>query len=484
MSISGDTPLAVTDRLFFERADADLDLDGAERIVAEALRHADDGELFLEYRESEQLSLDDGRIRSAGFDTALGFGLRAVAGEAAGYAHAGELSETAMRRAAGSVAAVAAGHSGMSAEPPLATNARLYSDANPLSAMDFARRTGVLADIDAYARGRDPRVKQVTASLFGEWQAVQIIRADGRRVADLRPLVRLNVSVIVEVDGRRETGSHGTGGRFDYSRLVAPEHWRASVDEALRQALVNLDSKPAPAGEMPVVLGPGWPGILLHEAIDHGLEGDFNRKKTSAFAGLLGQRIASPGVTVVDDGTIADRRGSLTIDDEGTPTGRTVLIEDGILKGFLQDRLNARLMGVRPTGNGRRESYAHVPMPRMTNTIMLGGRDNTAEMLSSVKNGLYAVNFGGGQVDITSGKFVFSASEAYLIENGRITAPVKGATLIGNGPDALTRIDMIGNDMALDPGIGTCGKNGQGVPVGVGQPTLKLGGLTVGGTAA
>jgi TldD protein len=483
-SLSGETPLAVTDRLFFERADATLDRAAAERIVAEALRQSDDGELFLEYRESEQLSLDDGRIRSAGFDTALGFGLRAVAGEAAGYAHAGELTETALRRAAGSIGAVAAGHSGTTAEPPQATNARLYSDANPLSAMDFAKRTGVLAEIDAYARGRDPRVKQVMASLFGEWQAVQIIRADGRRVADLRPLVRLNVSVIVEVDGRRETGSHGTGGRFDYTRLVAPELWRASVDEALRQALVNLASKPAPAGEMPVVLGPGWPGILLHEAIGHGLEGDFNRKKTSAFAGLLGQRIASPGVTVVDDGTIADRRGSLTIDDEGTPTGRTMLIEDGILKGFLQDRLNARLMGVRATGNGRRQSYAHAPMPRMTNTIMLGGSHDPAEMVSSVKRGLYAVNFGGGQVDITSGKFVFSASEAYLIEDGRITAPVKGATLIGNGPDALTRIEMIGSDMALDPGIGTCGKNGQGVPVGVGQPTLKLGGLTVGGTAS
>jgi TldD protein len=483
-SLSGETPLAVTDRLFFERADATLDRAAAERIVAEALRQSDDGELFLEYRESEQLSLDDGRIRSAGFDTALGFGLRAVAGEAAGYAHAGELTETALRRAAGSIGAVATGHSGTIAEPPQATNARLYSDANPLSAMDFAKRTGVLAEIDAYARGRDPRVKQVMASLFGEWQAVQIIRADGRRVADLRPLVRLNVSVIVEVDGRRETGSHGTGGRFDYTRLVAPELWRASVDEALRQALVNLASKPAPAGEMPVVLGPGWPGILLHEAIGHGLEGDFNRKKTSAFAGLLGQRIASPGVTVVDDGTIADRRGSLTIDDEGTPTGRTMLIEDGILKGFLQDRLNARLMGVRATGNGRRQSYAHAPMPRMTNTIMLGGSHDPAEMVSSVKRGLYAVNFGGGQVDITSGKFVFSASEAYLIEDGRITAPVKGATLIGNGPDALTRIEMIGSDMALDPGIGTCGKNGQGVPVGVGQPTLKLGGLTVGGTAS
>ena len=483
MSIS-DTPLAVTDRLFFERPDGALDRAAAERSVAEALQNADDGELFLEYRESESISLDDGRIRAAGFDTALGFGLRAVAGEAAGYAHAGELTESALARARTTVGAVAQGHSGTAAEPPRASNARLYSAANPLSSMPFAQRTGLLAEIDAYARGRDPRVAQVMASIFGEWQAVQIIRADGGRVADLRPLVRLNVSVVVEKDGRRETGSHGTGGRFDYSRFLTETTWKAAVDEALRQALVNLDSRAAPAGEMPVVLGPGWPGILLHEAIGHGLEGDFNRKQTSAFSGLMGQRIASPGVTVVDDGTLPDRRGSLTVDDEGTPSGRTTLIEDGILVGFLQDRLNARLMGVRPTGNGRRQSYAHAPMPRMTNTIMLNGSSSHDEMIRSVKRGLYAVNFGGGQVDITSGKFVFSASEAYLIEDGKITAPVKGATLIGNGPDALTRVEMVGGDMELDPGVGTCGKNGQGVPVGVGQPTLKLSGLTVGGTAA
>ncbi len=482
--IAGDTPLAVTDRLFFGRADAALDRDAAERVVAQSLAGSDDGELYLEYRESEQISLDDGRIRAAGFDTALGFGLRAVAGEATGYGHAGELTEEALARAGATVSAVAAGHSGVAAEPPRASNARLYSDANPLSSMEFGKRSGLLAEIDAYARGKDPRVKQVMASIAGEWQAVQIIRADGTRVADLRPLVRLNVSVVVDQDGRRETGSYGTGGRYDYSHLTAEAVWRGAVDEALRQALVNLDSRPAPAGEMEVVLGSGWPGILLHEAIGHGLEGDFNRKKTSAFSGLLGKRIAVPGVTVVDDGTIPDRRGSLTVDDEGTPTGRTVLIEDGILTGFLQDRLNARLMGMRPTGNGRRQSYAHSPMPRMTNTVMLGGSNTQEEMIRSVKRGLYAVNFGGGQVDITSGKFVFSASEAYLIEDGRVTAPVKGATLIGNGPDALMRVEMVGNDMALDPGIGTCGKNGQGVPVGVGQPTLKLSGLTVGGTAA
>jgi TldD protein len=478
------TALADTDRLFFERADSALDQDTASRIVAEALGSSDDGELFLEYRESEQISLDDGRIRSAGFDTTLGFGLRAVAGEATGYAHAGELSEPALRRAAASVAAIAAGHSGTMAEPPRQTNARLYSDANPLGDAGFSMRTGVLAEIDAYARGKDPRVVQVMASLGGEWQAVQIMRGDGTRVADLRPLVRLNVSVVVERDGRRETGTYGTGGRYGYDALTGEAVWRAAVDEALRQALVNLDSRPAPAGEMEVVLGSGWPGILLHEAIGHGLEGDFNRKKTSAFAGLLGQRIAVPGVTVVDDGTLPDRRGSLTVDDEGTPTSRTVLIEDGILVNFLQDRLNARLMNMRPTGNGRRQSHAHAPMPRMTNTVMLGGPHTKDDMIRSVKRGLYAVNFGGGQVDITSGKFVFSASEAYLIEDGKVTAPVKGATLIGNGPDALTKVMMVGDDMALDPGVGTCGKSGQGVPVGVGQPTLKLSGLTVGGTAA
>jgi len=479
-----DSPLAVTDRLFFGRPDATLSREDAERLTAEALVDAEDGELFLEYRESDSISLDDGRIRAAGFDTTLGFGLRAVAGEATGYAHAGELSDDALRRAADTVRAVAAGHSGSTGEPPQPSNARLYSDANPMRGMDLAVRTALLGEIDTYARGKDPRVRQVMASFGCTWQAVQIIRADGRRVADLRPLVRFNVSVVVEQNGRRETGSHGTGGRYGYDRVTTPEVWRAAVEEALRQAVLNLDSVPAPAGEMPVVLGPGWPGIMLHEAVGHGLEGDFNRKKTSAFAGLMGQRIAAAGVTVVDDGTLPDRRGSLTVDDEGTPTHRTVLIENGILRGYMQDRLNARLMGVRPTGNGRRQSFAHAPMPRMTNTIMLSGNHKPEEMVRSVKRGLYAVNFGGGQVDITSGKFVFSASEAYLIEDGRVTAPVKGATLIGNGPDALTRVEMVGDDMALDPGIGTCGKNGQGVPVGVGQPTLKLSALTVGGTAA
>ena len=473
------TALATTDALFFGL----LDRDAAERRLREATAGCEDGELFLEYRESEAISLEDGRIRSASYDATRGFGLRSVSGEAAGYAHAGELSDAALARAAETVKAVRQGRSGTLEAGPRATNARLYSDANPLAAMDFAAKTALLQEIDTFARARDPRVVQVMASISGEWQAVQIIRPDGQRVADLRPLVRMNVSVVVEANGRRETGSFGTGGRFDYGRILSEAQWKGAVDEALRQALVNLDSVPAPAGEMEVVLGPGWPGILLHEAIGHGLEGDFNRKKTSAFAGLLGQRIASPGVTVVDDGTIPDRRGSITVDDEGTPSGRTVLIEDGILTGFLQDRQNARLMGVAPTGNGRRQSHAHIPMPRMTNTVMLGGAHEPGEVIASVKRGLYAVNFGGGQVDITSGKFVFSASEAYLIEDGKIGAPVKGATLIGNGPDALTKVAMVGNDMALDPGIGTCGKQGQGVPVGVGQPTLKMAGLTVGGTA-
>jgi TldD protein len=479
-----DTPLALTDRLFFAGGDATLDRGAAEAVLKDALAGAEDGELFLEYRESEAVSLDDGRIRSASFDATRGFGLRAVLGEAAGYAHAGELSEAALKRAAETVKAVRQGRSGRLDVGPRPTNARLYEDANPLPALDFAAKTRLLAEIDAYARGKDPRVRQVMASLAGEWQAVQILRPDGQRVADVRPLVRLNVSVVVEGEGgRRETGSHGLGGRTAYDRVVEEGVWKGAVDEALRQALVNLESVPAPAGEMEVVLGPGWPGILLHEAIGHGLEGDFNRKKTSAFAGLVGQRIASPGVTVVDDGTLPDRRGSLTVDDEGTPSGRTVMIEDGYLRGFIQDRQNARLMGVAPTGNGRRQSYAHIPMPRMTNTVMLGGQHAPEEILRSVRRGLYAVSFGGGQVDITSGKFVFSASEAYLIEDGKIGAPVKGATLIGNGPDCLTKVAMIGSDMALDPGIGTCGKNGQGVPVGVGQPTLKLAGLTVGGTA-
>src|ERR1700726_2704703 len=474
--------LAVTNDLFFDRTG--MDPRRGETIVGEALSGMDDGELFLEYSQSESVALDDGRIKSASFDTTQGFGLRAVAGEAAGYAHASELSEAAIRRAATAVRAVALGHAGTLADPPPGTNRALYTDLNPLGMVDLGAKTKLLTEIDSYARGRDPRVRQVMASLSGVWQAVQIIRADGSRVGDIRPLVRLGVAIVVGEGDRLETGSSGAGGRFAYDVYLDPAHWQAQVEEALRQALVNLGSVPAPAGAMTVVLGSGWPGVMLHEAVGHGLEGDFNRKKTSAFSGMIGQRVASEGVTVVDDGTMPDRRGSLTVDEEGTPTNYTVLIEDGILKGYMQDRMNARLLGAAPTGNGRRQSFAHAPMPRMTNTYMLVGRHDPAEIMASVKRGVYAVNFGGGQVDITSGKFVFSASEAYLIEDGKVGPAVKGATLIGNGPDALTKVTMIGNDLRLDDGIGTCGKDGQSVPVGVGQPTLRMDGLTVGGTNA
>ena len=474
--------LRKTDELFFERAG--LDRDKTEKLVADALKGADDGELYLEYCQSEGISLDDGHIRSASFDTSQGFGLRAISGETIGYAHASDLGEEAMKRAAEAVQAVRSGKGGEMAEPPAGTNRSLYTDENPLGAFSFEDKVTLLGEIDAYARKKDRRVKQVSASIAGEWQAVQIIRGDGRRVADIRPLVRLNVSVVVGQGDRMETGSCGAGGRVGFATFVEPDAWRYQVDEALRQALVNLESVPAPAGEMDVVLGPGWPGILLHEAIGHGLEGDFNRKKTSAFAGLMGYKVAAEGVTVIDDGTIADRRGSLSVDDEGTPTACTTLIEDGKLVGYMQDRQNARLMGMKPTGNGRRQSYAHAPMPRMTNTCMLAGDREHEEIIASVDKGIYAVNFGGGQVDITSGKFVFSCTEAYMIEKGKVGAPVKGATLIGNGPDVLTRVTMIGNNMEMDPGIGTCGKEGQGVPVGVGQPTIRIDGLTVGGTAA
>jgi TldD protein len=474
--------LARIENLFF--AKTGMDRRRVEGIAADALAKADDGELFLEYVQHEALVFDDGRLKSASFNTSQGFGLRAIAGETTGYAHAAELSEPAIQRAAATVKAVTAGHGGAMALPPQGTNRSLYADINPLETLPFETKLKLLADIDAYARGKDKRVRQVSASLLGNWQAVAILRADGRMDGDIRPLVRLNVSVVVEENGRMESGGHGSGGRAAYSAWVSPDAWKAEVDEALRQALVNLESVPAPAGEMIVVLGPGWPGILLHEAIGHGLEGDFNRKKTSAFAGLMGQRVASKGVTVVDDGTIPDRRGSLTIDDEGTPSSRTVLIEDGILTGYIQDRMNARLMNMKPTGNGRRESYAHAPMPRMTNTYMLAGDKDPDEILRSVDRGLYAVSFGGGQVDITSGKFTFSCTEAYKIEGGKKGAPVKGATLIGSGPDVLTKVSMIGSDMKLDTGIGTCGKDGQSVPVGVGQPTLRIDGITVGGTEA
>ncbi len=476
--------MSVTDRtnnLFFERTG--LERARVEAIVDDALGQADDGEMFLEYRQSESLTWDNGHLKNASYDTLQGFGLRAVSGEATGYAHGSDISEEAMQRAAATVKAVGAGRSSEAAAPPIGTNRILYAADNPLDDMDFAAKVELLETIDTHARAADERVRQVSVNLSGQWQAVEIMRTGGEAARDIRPLVRLNVSVVLEQDGKMESGGYGCGGRAAYEGFVTEATWRHAVSEAIRQADVNLCAVPAPAGEVPVVLGSGWPGILLHEAIGHGLEGDFNRKKTSAFAGLMGQRVASPGVTVIDDGTMQDRRGSLTVDDEGTPTQRTVLIEDGILTGYIHDRLNGRLMGAGSTGNGRRESYAHSPMPRMTNTIMLGGEHDPAEILASVKKGIYAVTFGGGQVDITSGKFVFSCTEAYEIEDGKVGRPVKGATLIGNGPDVLTRVSMIGGDMELDPGIGTCGKDGQGVPVGVGQPTIKIDELTVGGTA-
>jgi TldD protein len=460
------------------------EVDRLPELVAAGLAGVDDGELFLEHRETESFTFDDGRLKSAAFETTRGFGLRAVAGEAVGLAHSPELSEAALRRAIDAVGAVKAGYSGSLALPPQGTNRKRYGEANPIRGRAQAAKIGLLEQIDAYARGKDPRVRQVSASLSGAWQQIEILRPDGSRSADIRPLVRLSVGVVVGDDKRMEAGTSGAGGRVGYDDLLAAARWQSIVDEALQQALIKLEAVDAPAGEMTVVLGPGWPGVLLHEAVGHGLEGDFNRKRTSAFAGLLGERVAAPGVTVVDDGTLAGRRGSLTIDDEGTPSSCNVLIDDGVLVGYMQDRQNARLMGMRPTGNGRRQSYAHQTMPRMTNTYMRAGDRDPAEILSSVRSGLYAKNFGGGQVDITSGKFVFTAAEAYLIEDGRITAPVKGATLIGNGPDCLTRVRAIGNDLQLDHGIGTCGKDGQWVPVGVGQPTLLIEGLTVGGTAA
>lgn len=468
--------------LFFNQTD--LDETRVQAVVSEALDGCEDGELYLEYAQSESFAFDDGRLKKASFDTSRGFGLRGVAGESTGYAHSSDLSEDAIKRAAQTVSAVRRGFSGVIDGPPQQTNQRLYAPANPLDDVEFDRKVNFLAEIDAYARSKDERVRQVSASLSGEWSVVNILRPDGSQACDIRPLVRLDISVIVGEGDRQESGHMGAGGREGYTGLLDPDKWREQADEALRQAIVNLSSVAAPAGEMQVVLGPGWPGVMLHEAVGHGLEGDFNRKKTSAFAGLLGERVAAPGVTVVDDGTLEGRRGSLTVDDEGTPSQYTTLIEDGILKGYMQDRLNARLMGMAATGNGRRQSYAHMPMPRMTNTYMLNGDRDPAEILGSVKKGIYAVNFGGGQVDITSGKFVFTCTEAYQVENGKVGAPVKGATLIGVGPEALKKITMIGNDMKLDSGVGTCGKNGQGVPVGVGQPTMLIDGLTVGGTAA
>jgi len=474
---------ATATALFFDASDLDRSRTTAQ--VEDALHGLDDGELFLEFNQSETLVLDDGKLKNASFNTAKGFGLRGVLGDATSYAHSCELSDAAIRRATETVRAVNFGQSPSQAvtNAPFGSNQALYTDESPLSAVPFQEKVGLLQQIDSYIRSKEPRVVQVTASLSGVWQVVHVMRGDGREASDIRPLVRLNVNVVLTQDGRMESGSSGAGGRVLYAEYFADTQWKKQADEALRQARVNLDARPAPAGEMPVILGPGWCGVLLHEAVGHGLEGDFNRKGSSTFSGRMGERVASKGVTVVDDGTLPNSRGSLTIDDEGTPSGRTVLIEDGILTGYMQDRMNARLMGVRATGNGRRESFSHSPMPRMTNTFMLAGTHTVEEMLAEVDRGIYATHFGGGQVDITSGKFVFSASEAYLVEKGKIICPIKGTTLIGNGPEVMQKVKMLGNDLCLDDGIGTCGKDGQSVPVGVGQPSMLIASMTVGGTA-
>ncbi|MBB3764747.1 metalloprotease TldD [Sphingomicrobium lutaoense] len=460
-----------------------LDPDGAVRLARRHLSAHDDGEIYLQYRTSENFLFDDGRLKSADYHADSGFGLRGVTGETTAFAHANEISEAAIERAAQTLQLLDPAR-GQAAPPPPRTNARIYGDGDPLSQTRFKDKVELCQRIEAAARERDPRIDQVSVSLSGSWGVVEIVRADGFVATDVRPLVRLNVQVVLKDGERSESGYHGLGGRYLYDELFREESWNRAIDEAIRIADVNLRSVAAPAGEMDVLLGPGWCGVLLHEAVGHGLEGDFNRKGTSAFSGRIGERVAAPGVTVIDEGAIEGRRGSLTIDDEGTPTGRTTLIEDGILKGYLQDRLNARLMGMEPTGNGRRESFAHAPMPRMTNTFMLGGKDDPAELMSRVKDGIYAASFGGGQVDITNGKFVFSCTEAYRVKDGKLGDPVKGATLIGDGPTVLTRVKGIGNDMALDEGVGICGKGGQSVPAGVGQPSLYIDGITVGGTEA
>ena len=473
--------MSVANKTFFE--DYALNKNKVENIINSSLGKMDDGELFLEYCESESLVLDEGNIKTSAYDTSQGFGLRGIMGEATAYAHSSILSEESLQKAASQISVLnSSAKTFKQGVSPAKSQKAMYRDINPLQEYEFSQKIKILKDIDNYLRKKDSRVKQVSVSLAGEFQLIHIMKPSGFEAPDLRPLVRLNISVIVEHKGRKEHGSQGIGGRMAYSAYTDENSWKYAADEALREALVNLESKSSPAGEMDVVLGSGWPGILLHEAVGHGLEGDFNRKKTSAFHDLMGQQVAAKGVTVIDNGTIENRRGSLTIDDEGTPTKENVLIEDGVLVGFMQDRLNARLMGKAPTGNGRRESYQYPVLPRMTNTYMLNGTQTQEELISRVKNGIFAVSFGGGQVDITSGKFVFSANEAYKIENGKIKYPLTGATLIGNGPECLKKVKGIANDMQLDPGVGTCGKEGQGVPVGVGQPSLLIGGLTVGGT--
>ena len=470
-----------TEKLFF--SNSDLNDSKIDKIVSDSLLKADDGELYLEFCESESFVYDDQRLKSASFDVSKGFGLRAISNESTGYAHSSDINESSLKKASNTVNFVTKGNQGSFNSNFNRTNKKLYHDINPINSSLFSEKVETLKKIDEYARKQNPNVKQVSAALNGEWQVVRIYRPGGILVEDIRPLVRLYISVVLEKNGRLENGSRGTGGRINYDTFLNDSHWQSQVDGAIKQAEINLDSVDAPAGEMDVVLGPGYPGILLHEAIGHGLEGDFNRKKTSAFSNLMGEKIADENVTVVDDGTIDSRRGSLSIDDEGTPTNCTTLIENGILTGYMQDRLNSRLMGVNPTGNGRRESYAHAPMPRMTNTYMLSGNKSPEEIIKSVKNGLYAVDFGGGQVDITNGKFVFTCTEAYKIKDGKVDQPVKGATLIGSGPEVLKRVKLVGNDSKMDTGTGTCGKDGQSVPVGVGQPTMLVNNLTVGGTA-
>lgn len=461
----------------------DLDFPQVQGVLKQIMTHeVNYADLYFQYTRSESWGLEEGRVKSGHFHIEQGVGVRAVSGEKTAFAYSDDIRADALLNAANITRAIA--QAGQERSIPALIKRQqpsLYLPQDPIASLSAEAKVKLLEKLESYARAMDPRIKQVMASIAGEYEVVLIARHDGVMAADIRPLVRLSINVIAESNGRREQGSSGGGGRFDYSGF-SDEVLQQYASEAVHQALVNLDARPAPAGNMTVVLGAGWPGILLHEAIGHGLEGDFNRKGSSAFAGKIGQRVAAPGVTVVDDGTLSHRRGSLTVDDEGNPTQSTVLIEDGILRGYIQDSLNSRLMGMPLTGNARRESYAHIPMPRMTNTYMHNGNVAPEEIIKSVKKGLYAANFGGGQVDITSGKFVFSAAEAYMIEDGKITYPVKGATLIGNGPDALTRVSMIGNDMKLDSGVGTCGKEGQSVPVGVGQPTLRIDGLTVGGT--
>ena len=471
-----------TEDLFF--SDSDLTSGSINSIVNDSLHKADDGELFLEYCESESFVFDDQKLKSASFDVSKGFGLRAIAGEATGYAHSSDIDAKSLKKASDTVSFITKNNNESFNSNFTRTNKKLYTDLNPVNSVNFENKIKTLEEIDRYARARNPLVKQVSSSLSGEWQVVRIYRPDGVFVEDIRPLVRLGISVVLEKNGRQETGRMGVGGRVDYQKFLEEDYWQKQVDGALAQAEVNLQSVDSPVGEMDVVLGPGFPGILLHEAIGHGLEGDFNRKKTSAFSSLMGEKIAHDSVTIVDDGTIDSRRGSISIDDEGTPTNCTTLIENGILTGYMQDRHNSKLMGVSPTGNGRRESYAHAPMPRMTNTYMMSGNKTPEEIIKTVKNGVYAVDFSGGQVDITSGKFTFSCTEAYKIVDGKVEQPIKGATLIGNGPDVLKRVSMVGNDSAMDTGIGTCGKAGQSVPVGVGQPTMLVNNLTVGGTAS